>query len=106
LEDAEATTPKRKTLLLCSDEKKEEDLVYDFELSGNRDGVPCDLFQPDLTPIRMKEAISSEFIVESDDDGDYVEDTQHLPDLDELDLQLIDLRRPVGAEYGDDERSM
>eukprot|EP00532_Pseudo-nitzschia_australis_P018180 CAMPEP_0168312778 /NCGR_PEP_ID=MMETSP0142_2-20121227/68072_1 /TAXON_ID=44445 /ORGANISM="Pseudo-nitzschia australis, Strain 10249 10 AB" /LENGTH=1335 /DNA_ID=CAMNT_0008265757 /DNA_START=48 /DNA_END=4055 /DNA_ORIENTATION=- len=26
--------------------------------------------------------------------------------LDQLDLQLIDLRRPVGAEYGDDEQSM
>jgi len=71
------STPKRKTAGLAIDEDNET----------NEKNLPEYLFQPNL-----------------------IEPNQHCPEfdtiLDKLDLQLIDLRRPVGAEYGDEERSL
>ena len=79
VEDLELT-PKRKTAGTSMDEKLDDDDTEESNLPG------C-LFQPSL----------------NDSNQDCPEfDTM----LSSLDLQLIDLRRPLGAEYGDDEGSM
>ena len=71
------STPMRKTAGLAINEDDET----------NENNLPEYLFQPNL-----------------------IDPNQHCPEfdtiLDNLDLQLIDLRRPVGAEYGDEERSL
>jgi hypothetical protein len=79
VEDLELT-PKRKTAGISMDEKQDDD-------DTNESNLPECLFQPSLNDSSQ---ICPEF------------DTM----LESLDLQLIDLRRPLGAEYGDDEGSM
>jgi hypothetical protein len=109
LEAAEALTPKRKTYLVSPDEKKEEDPTVGFESGGNKN----DLILPNLILPEMEERENNKILVESDDDDVYIEGPSSMDDssdydsmLDHLDLQLIDLQRPIGVEYGDDEKSV
>ena len=78
--DDSESTPKRKTIGALSNEEQDDDKDTD------QDFPEC-LFQPNL-----------------------IDQNQDCPEFDAilstLDLQLIDLRRPDGAEYGDDEGSM
>ncbi|VEU42646.1 unnamed protein product [Pseudo-nitzschia multistriata] len=73
-------TPKRKTVGLSS---AHEEAGTDSIASV----MPSDLFQPSL-----------------DDTDESCPEFDNI--LEQLDLQLIDLNRPVGAEYGDDEVSL
>jgi hypothetical protein len=104
----EELTPKRRTVADSRDEKKEDDAFYTVgPLIGDDGGaLPTELFHPYLGPARQIPAAISQ-----DDDSEYVEDSEvESPEFDsmleDLDLQLIDLRRPIGAEYGDDEGSL
>lgn len=80
-EDDEQLTPKRKTTVLDSSLSNEDHCDNDSDL-------PDGLFQPTLL----------------DDSSEPCPEFDSI--LDHLDLQLIDLKRPIGAEYGDDEESM
>jgi hypothetical protein len=116
---SEALTPKRKTVHISPDEKKEDDVFA-------RDGAitndfPEDLYQPQLfssDSAQLTRMVSFEGESAAKFEGDFLlkelqarhETDESSPDFDsmleQLDLQLIDLRRPVGAEYGDDEGSL
>mmetsp|Transcript_28709 Transcript_28709/g.77740 ORF Transcript_28709/g.77740 Transcript_28709/m.77740 type:complete len:1128 (-) Transcript_28709:2748-6131(-) len=79
-------TPKRKTVERSSTQERNDDENSQKSVERNSD-FTNDIFQPTL-----------------------MDPNQSCPEfdniLDQLDLQLIDLRRPVGAEYGDDEESL
>ncbi|KAL3922339.1 MAG: hypothetical protein SGILL_002261 [Bacillariaceae sp.] len=107
----EDLTPKRKTFSDSLDEKKEDDAMYGGEPLTEDSMVPLpkDLMQPNLGAFPTSADLSA--IPQEDDDSEYVEEPEQTSTefdsmLSDLDLQLIDLRRPVGAEYGDDEGSL
>lgn len=106
---SDTSTPRRKTWEL-SDEKKEEDPSYD---RASEHASLNNLLQPHLSPLDSAANFASQEKLEAGvDDAGEVRSMliESSPDYDvvlaDLDLQLIDLRRPVGAEYGDDERSL
>ncbi|KAG7363939.1 hypothetical protein IV203_037141 [Nitzschia inconspicua] len=113
---SEELTPKRRTQNASPSEKKEDGIFNRLEDSAG--DFPDHLFQPSLnlsdeTDRIVRKSIGG--VLDTHEERYLTEspglhETEGSPDFDsileELDLQLIDLRRPVGAEYGDDEGSL
>jgi hypothetical protein len=95
-------TPRSKPWIQL-DEKKEED--PSDTITTMDDPFLTDLIQPNLDNY-TNAATHTKLKNDTYDDVQAMLTGPYDIALDDLDLQLIDLRRPIGAEYGDDERSL
>mmetsp|Transcript_19917 Transcript_19917/g.46753 ORF Transcript_19917/g.46753 Transcript_19917/m.46753 type:complete len:1188 (+) Transcript_19917:232-3795(+) len=84
-------TPKRKTAVTGVGVARNDSMTSDDTSTGE---LPNGIFQPSL------------LLDDPDEPCPEFDDIMDHLDLHQLDLQLIDLNRPMGAEYGADEKSM
>jgi hypothetical protein len=110
-ENSDALTPKRKTIHEMDDEKKEDDLAIDSQL-GN--GTEEDYHNVSISMPYLDSGMSNELSLPTLSDKDSI--AQYMKDdpldlnvdsvLEKLDLELIQVRRPIDREYGADEISL